>query len=133
MLRERIIRARGQHEIDFRYDDALTTADNIVTSGFIVKNVAIRNGLRATFMPGAFLELMVPGRSVFGFGIFGEADGTREKASRMDDRSPPRLLDSNVARRGMYTPVMSSGLACCRLITPSTTCRCACIEPTIGR
>src|SRR5262249_41052978 len=43
--------APGQHEIDFRYDDALTTADNISTFRFVVKNVAIRNGLHATFMP----------------------------------------------------------------------------------
>src|SRR5438874_6644247 len=43
--------APGQHEIDFRYDDVLTTADNIGTFRFIVKNVAIRNGLHATFMP----------------------------------------------------------------------------------
>jgi glutamine synthetase len=41
----------GQHEIDFRYDDVLTTADNICTFRFVVKNVAIRNGLHATFMP----------------------------------------------------------------------------------
>jgi len=43
--------APGQHEIDFRCDDVLTTADNITTFRFIVKNVAIRNGLHATFMP----------------------------------------------------------------------------------
>lgn len=43
--------AAGQHEIDFRYDDVLTTADNISTFRFVVKNVAIRNGLHATFMP----------------------------------------------------------------------------------
>src|SRR5207302_8883321 len=43
--------APGQHEIDFRYDDVLTTADNITTFPFIDKNVAIRNGLHATFMP----------------------------------------------------------------------------------
>jgi glutamine synthetase len=43
--------APGQHEIDFRYDDVLTTADNVSTFRFVVKNVAIRNGLHATFMP----------------------------------------------------------------------------------
>jgi glutamine synthetase len=43
--------AAGQHEIDFRYDDVLTTADNISTFRFMVKNVAIRHGLHATFMP----------------------------------------------------------------------------------
>jgi glutamine synthetase len=43
--------APGQHEIDFRYDDALITADNVITFRFLVKNVANRNGLHATFMP----------------------------------------------------------------------------------
>jgi glutamine synthetase len=43
--------APGQHEIDFRYDEALLTADNVSTFRFVVKNVASRNGLHATFMP----------------------------------------------------------------------------------
>ena len=43
--------APGQHEIDFRHDDALTTADNVSTFRFVVKYVANRHGLHATFMP----------------------------------------------------------------------------------
>jgi glutamine synthetase len=43
--------APGQHEIDFRDDDALITADNVMTFRFVVKNVANRHGLHATFMP----------------------------------------------------------------------------------
>jgi glutamine synthetase len=43
--------APGQHEIDFRYADAVTTADNIVTFRFVVKKVALLHGLHATFMP----------------------------------------------------------------------------------
>jgi glutamine synthetase len=43
--------ASGQHEIDFRHDDVLVTADNVSTFRFIVKNVAQQNGLHATFMP----------------------------------------------------------------------------------
>ncbi|MBE3135503.1 MAG: type I glutamate--ammonia ligase [Acidobacteria bacterium] len=43
--------APGQHEIDFRYDDVLTTADSISTFRFVVKNVATRNNVHATFMP----------------------------------------------------------------------------------
>jgi glutamine synthetase len=43
--------APGQHEIDFHYDDVLATADNVSTCRFIVKNVALRNNLHATFMP----------------------------------------------------------------------------------
>jgi len=42
--------APGQHEIDFKYADALTTADNIQTFKFVVRTVAQRHGLHATFM-----------------------------------------------------------------------------------
>src|SRR5687767_3035038 len=43
--------APGQHEIDFRYADALTTADNIATFRFVVRDVARRHGFLASFMP----------------------------------------------------------------------------------
>ena len=43
--------APGQHEIDFRYTEALATADNLATFRFIVRNVAYRHGFLATFMP----------------------------------------------------------------------------------
>ncbi len=43
--------APGQHEIDFKYTDAVKTADNIVTFRFVVKKVALSHGLHATFMP----------------------------------------------------------------------------------
>ncbi|MBM3708066.1 MAG: glutamine synthetase [Actinobacteria bacterium] len=43
--------APSQHEIDLRYTDALTMADNAMTYRMIVKEVAARNGVYATFMP----------------------------------------------------------------------------------
>lgn len=43
--------APGQHEIDFKYADALTTADSIATFRFIVRRVAAQFNLHATFMP----------------------------------------------------------------------------------
>lgn len=43
--------APGQNEIDFKYGDALTTADNIMTFKLVVKTIAQRHGLHATFMP----------------------------------------------------------------------------------
>ena len=43
--------APGQQEIDLRYADALSTADNIMTFRYIVKEVAMNNGVRASFMP----------------------------------------------------------------------------------
>ncbi len=43
--------ATGQHEIDFRYTDALRAADNVGTFKVTLKEVARRHGLHATFMP----------------------------------------------------------------------------------
>jgi glutamine synthetase len=43
--------AQGQHEIDFKYEDALTTADHLSTFKYVVRNMAFRHGLHATFMP----------------------------------------------------------------------------------
>jgi glutamine synthetase len=43
--------AGSQHEIDMRYTDALTMADNVMTYRLVVKEVALRHGVYATFMP----------------------------------------------------------------------------------
>ena len=43
--------APAQHEIDFRYDEALKTADNIMTFKLAVKTIAKRHGMFASFMP----------------------------------------------------------------------------------
>ena len=46
----------GQNEIDLRYADALTTADNIMTFRTVIKEVAMEQGVYATFMPKPFAE-----------------------------------------------------------------------------
>jgi glutamine synthetase len=43
--------AKGQHEIDFTYGEALKTADNVVTFKYVTRTIAMKNGLAATFMP----------------------------------------------------------------------------------
>lgn len=48
--------APAQHEIDFRYDEALVTADNLMTFKMVVKTIAKRHGLHATFMPKPRIE-----------------------------------------------------------------------------
>lgn len=44
-------KAPGQHEVDFKYSDAVVSADWLLTFKMLVKTVAKRNGLHATFMP----------------------------------------------------------------------------------
>ncbi|RIJ76329.1 glutamine synthetase [Nakamurella silvestris] len=46
--------APGQQEIDLRYADALTMADNIMSFRYVVKEVALTQGVRASFMPKPF-------------------------------------------------------------------------------
>jgi glutamine synthetase len=48
--------APGQQEIDLRYADALSTADNIMTFRLVMKEVALSQGVHASFMPKPFTE-----------------------------------------------------------------------------
>jgi len=48
--------APGQQEIDLRYADALSTADNILTTRHVIKEVALSQGIYATFMPKPFTD-----------------------------------------------------------------------------
>ncbi len=48
--------APGQNEIDLRYADALSTADNVMTFRTVIKEVALEQGVYATFMPKVFAE-----------------------------------------------------------------------------
>ncbi len=67
--------ALGQHEIDFRYSDALTTADRAVTFKYVVKAIAARHDLVATFMPKPI------------FGINGSGMHTHQSLSSPDGRN----------------------------------------------
>ncbi len=46
----------GQNEIDFKFSDPLSAADNFLTFKAIVKSIATRNGLFASFMPKPFMD-----------------------------------------------------------------------------
>ena len=50
--------APGQQEIDLRYADALSTADNIMTFRHVIKEVALDQGFFASFMPKPFTCLL---------------------------------------------------------------------------
>lgn len=80
--------APGQHEIDFMYADALTTADNIATFKIVVKSVALRHNLHATFIPKPV------------FGISGSGMHTHQslykngKNTFYDSKKPYQLSDN---------------------------------------
>ena len=56
--------AIGQHEISFKYSDALKTADNAITLRFVVKAIAQKHGLHATFMPKPIADVNGSGMHV---------------------------------------------------------------------
>ncbi len=56
--------APGQHEIDFKYANAITTADNAISFKLTLKAIAQRLGLRATFMPKPFFGMNGSGMHV---------------------------------------------------------------------
>ncbi len=75
--------AQGQHEIDFKYGEALRTADNIMTFKLAVKTLAQKNGLHATFMPKPIFGIngsgMHTNMSLFkdGKNVFYDPDGEK--------------------------------------------------------
>lgn len=76
--------AEGQHEIDFKYDEALATADKLVTFKFVVRSIAQRHGLHASFMPKPIFGINGSGmhthQSLFkdGENVFFDANGERQ-------------------------------------------------------
>ncbi len=80
--------AEGQHEINFKYADALTAADNTITFKWVVKSIAARYGLYATFMPKPIFGIngsgMHTNQSLF------NADGTN---AFFDENGPLKLSE----------------------------------------
>ena len=75
--------AVGQHEIDFKYEEALHAADNIMTFKLAVKTLSQKNGLHATFMPKPIFGIngsgMHTNMSLFrnGKNVFYDPDGEK--------------------------------------------------------
>jgi glutamine synthetase len=80
--------AEGQHEINFKYADAITAADNTITYKWVVRSIAAEFGLHATFMPK-------PIRGINGSGMHTNQslfnlDGTN---AFYDEKGPLRLSE----------------------------------------
>jgi len=72
--------APSQHEIDMRYTDALTMADNVMTYRLVVKEVALRHGVYATFMPKPVFGINGSGMHVHQSLFKGERNAFFDKA-----------------------------------------------------
>lgn len=77
--------APGQHEIDFKYTNALASADAILTFKLIVKTIAQKHGLHATFMPK-------PVYGIAGSGMHVNTSLFRDGTNIFYDGSDPLLL-----------------------------------------
>ncbi|KUG19774.1 glutamine synthetase type i [hydrocarbon metagenome] len=77
--------AESQHEIDFKYSDALTTADNVITFKYAVKTLALTNGLHASFMAK-------PIYGIAGSGMHTNCSLARDGANAFFDPDGPRQL-----------------------------------------
>lgn len=87
--------AEGQHEINFKYADALTAADNTVTFKWVVKSIASKYGLYATFMPKPIFGIngsgMHTNQSLF------NADGTNAFFDEKDSLQLSKVAYSYIA------------------------------------
>ncbi len=88
----------GQQEIDLRYADALTMADNIMTFRYLVKEVAITQGVRASFMPKPFTDASRARRCT--------PTSASSRATRTPSTTPPSPTSSP-------RPARRSSRACC--------------------
>jgi glutamine synthetase len=81
--------AEGQHEINFKYADALTAADNTLTFKWVVRSIAVKHGFHATFMPKPVFGIngsgMHTNQSLF------NADGTN---AFFDENGPLQLSET---------------------------------------
>jgi glutamine synthetase len=74
--------AASQHEIDMRYTDALTMADNVMTYRLVVKQIALQHGVYATFMPKPVLGINGSGMHVHQSLFRGDANAFFDKGDR---------------------------------------------------
>ena len=74
--------AASQHEIDMRYTDALTMADNVMTYRLVVKEVALNHGVYATFMPKPVFGINGSGMHVHQSLFKGESNAFFDKADK---------------------------------------------------
>ena len=81
--------APGQHEIDFKYGDAVATADAVTTFKLIVKKVAMDHGLHATFMPKPIFGVAGSGMHVHQSLMTGS--GARARNAFFDPQAPCQL------------------------------------------
>jgi glutamine synthetase len=102
--------AAGQHEIDFRYDNALSAADNVMTCRYVLKAIAQRHGIYATFMPKPIYGINGSGMHVHQ----SFADLATGQNAFFDDSDPyglSKMAKQFIAGQLKHAPAMAAILA----------------------
>ena len=101
--------ATGQHEIDFRYADALTSADNAATFKYIVRAVAASYGIYASFMPKPIFGINGSGMHVHQ--SFFDAEGRNLFYDADDEYNLSRLAYNFIAGQMEHARALSAMVA----------------------
>ncbi|MBN1156866.1 type I glutamate--ammonia ligase [Candidatus Woesearchaeota archaeon] len=101
--------AQGQHEIDFKYGDALRTADNAMTFRFALKAIAEQHGLYATFMPKPIFGINGSGMHVHQ-SLF-DKNGNNAFFDKHDKYNLSKVAKSFIAGQLEHVKAMSAVLA----------------------
>lgn len=107
--------AEGQHEINFKYDNALSAADNATTYKWVVKTIAKKFGLHATFMPKPIFGSNGSGMHV-NISLFNIEDGKNVFFDESDSRQLSKtayqfiggLLDNVKSFAALTNPLVNS-------------------------
>ncbi len=132
----------GQNEIDFRYDDPVTAADNTVTFLSVVRTLAARNGLYADFSPkplkdktGSALHITVSTKSQSGEDVTDQAiagilhnipgmtvflNPTPESFARFGQHKAPKYITWSENNRAqlVFSRITENGTRCAQLRSP---------------
>jgi len=97
--------ASSQHEIDMRYTDAMTMADNVMTYRLIVKQIALQHGVYATFMPKPIFGINGSGMHVHQSLFKGDRNAFFDKN---DEYHISKIAKSYIAGLLKYAPEITS-------------------------
>ena len=106
--------ANGQFEMNWAYDDALVTADRHVFFKFMVKSIAEKHGMRATFMPKPFKNLT--GNGCHSHISMWSMDGTE---NRFLDHADARGLGLSQTAYQFLGGILSNAQALCAMFNPT--------------
>lgn len=102
--------AMGQHEIDFKYDNALTSADNALTLRYTLKAIAQKHGLHCTFMPKPIFGINGSGMHVHQ-SFTSLADGTNAFCDTSDEYGLSKIAKHFIAGQLHHARGMCAVLA----------------------